>query len=83
MWRIDTVPFSYPYRLKIVSADWSDQTAAGDALVATQFGGKPLFDTKAQQANFLQNLGKKDWVNGLVVTTLTSGVLTLNVGAGK
>lgn len=83
VWRIDTLPFTYPYRLKIVSAIWSDQVAAGDSIVATQSNGKPLFDSKAQEANYLQDLGRKDWVNGITMVTLTSGVLTLNVGAGK
>lgn len=83
VWRIDTLPFTYPFRVKIISADWSDQTSAGDSLVFTQANGKPLFDSKAQQPNFLQNLGRKDWVNGITGVTLTSGVLTLNVGAGK
>lgn len=83
VWRIDTLPFTFTGRLYIASAEWSDQVAAGDALVATQSNGKPLWDTKASSANFLQDLGKQGWVNGITVTTLTSGVLTMNVGGCK
>lgn len=83
VWRIDTLPFSYAFRVKIISADWSDATTIGHRLIATQANGKPLFDTMANQVNYLQGLGRKDWVNGITVTTLDSGVLTINVGAGK
>lgn len=83
-WRIDTLPFSYPYPVKIVNANWTDQTAAGDQLIATQGNGKPLIDSKAQQANFQQNFGNLGWyTSGIKVTKLDSGVLNINVGSGR
>lgn len=83
IWRIDTLPFSWPYRIYIASMEWTDQTAAGDAIVFTQADGKALIDSKAYAADFMQNFGKKGWVEGITGVTLTSGVLYINVGGSR
>jgi len=82
-WRIDTLPFSYAYPIKIREAQWTDQTNAGDQLVVQTVAGKPIIDSKAQEANFQQNFGQLGYQPSLKVTTLTSGVLIINPGANK
>jgi hypothetical protein len=82
-WRIDTLPFSYPYRVKIDTANWTDQTSLGDAIVFTDINGNTIIDSKAQAPNYQQNFNTIRWVEGLVGVTLDSGVLTVAIGAGK
>ena len=82
-WQIDTLPFKYPYRVFILSAEWSGETALGDTLLFTDNNDKPLFTSKASAADFMQNWPKQGWVNGVKGVTLTSGVLTINVGGAK
>ena len=83
VWRIDTVPFSYAFPVKIDTINWSDQTSAGDRLVLQTTASKPVIDSIAQQPNFQQNFGKLGWQNGLKLVTLDSGVVSIAVGAGK
>jgi hypothetical protein len=82
-WRIDSLPFTYPYRVYIAQLNWTDQTAVGNQVVITQANGKPIIDSRAQQINFQQNFGKLGWVNGITVATLDSGVIEINVGGNK
>ena len=83
VWRIDTLPFSYTAPVKIKTLNWTDATSAGDQVVIQTTAGKPIVDSIAQQPNFQQNFGELGWQNGLQVTTLTSGVVNIAVGAGK
>lgn len=69
--------------MKIISANWTDQTSIGDQVVLRTTAGLPIIDSKAQQPNFQQNFGFLGWQNGLVLVTLDSGVLNLSVGGGK
>ena len=82
-WRIDTLPFSYPYQVKLKSIQWTDQAAAGDQLVVKTVSGLPIIDSKAQQANYQQNFGEMGYQPSLAVTTLTSGVVIINPGSNK
>lgn len=83
IWRIDTVPFTYAFPVKIIMANWTDQANINDRLLVKQSNGKPLFDSQAQQTNFQQNFGNQGWVSGITLVNLDSGVLTLAVGGGK
>lgn len=83
VWRIDTLPFSYPYRVKIQNAQWTEAVSTGDQMAVTDSAGTPVIDSQASSPNFQQNFGFLGWQNGLIVTTLTSGVLQLSVGGGK
>ena len=82
-WRLDTVPFTYPYMVKIKNMSWTDQNNAGDQLVIQTITGKPIIDSKAQQANFQQNFGEYGYQQSFVLTKLDSGVVIVNVGANK
>lgn len=83
IWRIDTLPFTYSGQVKIKSAQWSDQVTAADQIVFNDGVGRTVIDTKAQQANFLQDFSEKGWIPGLVGVTLGSGVLLIAIGATK
>lgn len=83
VWRIDALPFSYAFPVKITQANWTDQSNLGDKVVVTNAAGKPIIDSAAQQPNFQQNFGNLGWHNGVTVSTLDSGVLNIAVGGGK
>lgn len=83
VWRIDTLPFSYAFPVKIANAQWTEAVSAGDQVAVTNAAGTPVIDSQASSPNFQQNFGFLGWQNGIVVTTLTSGVLQLSVGGGK
>ena len=80
---MDTLPFSYPYRTKITALQWTDQTSAGDHLVITDSNGKTIVDSRAQTPNYQQSFLNILWVDGVVITTLDSGVVSIAVGAGR
>lgn len=80
---MDTVPFTYPYMVKIKNLVWTDQNNAGDRVVIQTVTGKPIIDSKAQAANYQQNFGEMGYQQSLVLTELDSGVITINVGANK
>lgn len=79
-WTIDTV-MSSPYKAYVWIKDltWDEQTAGGDQLVIIDQNGKPIIDTKASGANVYQRWGRIGPVNGLQVTTLTSGKVTIAI----
>jgi len=77
------LPFSYAFPVKIVVAQWTDATSAGDQIVVQNTASVPIIDSQASSPNFQQNFGFLGWQNGIKVTTLTSGVLQLSVGGGK
>jgi len=77
------LPFAYTGPVKIIGANWTDQTAAGDQIVFQTTASKPIIDSKAQEANYQQNFGVLGWQNGIKGVTLASGVLNIAVGAGK
>ena len=66
-----------------MNLNWTDQANAGDQLVITDFAGKAVFDQKATGANQMFNSGFLGWQNGIVITTLDSGVVNISVGSGK
>ena len=82
-WRVDTLPFAQTGPVYIIGANWTGETTTGDACVFQTTASKPVIDSKASSTDFQQNYGTLGWQNGLKGVTLTSGVLTISVGAGK
>jgi hypothetical protein len=82
-WRLDTTPFSYAFPVKINNINWTEQISPGDEVILNDTNGKLVAKSKAQQANFQQNFGKLDWQRGLTLNKIDSGVLVIQVGAGK
>lgn len=80
---MDTVPFSYPYRVKLTGVQWTNQTSAGDRVVVNDINGNTIIDSMAQTPDYQQSFLNILWVEGFVVATLDSGVLSVAVGAGK
>ena len=73
-WVVDTVMATpITQNVKLSNVIWTEQVAAGDQLVAKDQAGNVILDIKASSANIVQTLGNFQWVNGLQVTTLTSG----------
>ena len=87
-WRIDTVPFSYAFRVKITNLNITDCTD-GDHITIKDINGKIIVDFTAHTDGDLDyRIGGLLWVNGVVVTTggLGAGgtaVVTIAIGAGK
>lgn len=79
-WVLDTV-MAAPYKpyVNIRDITWTDQVAAGDALVIKDGNGNIIVDAKASAANVYERFGKIGWVNGLQLTTLTSGKVIIAV----
>ena len=79
-WVVDTVMATpITQNLKISNIIWTEQIAAGDQLVIQDQAGNVILDIKASSANIVQTLGNFQWVNGLKVTTLTSGKLYIYI----
>lgn len=79
-WIIDTV-MANPYKAYVHIRDiyWTDQVNVGDRLVVKDQNGRIIIDSTCDAINDLQRFGKFDWVNGLQVTTLTSGKVTVSI----
>ena len=86
VWRIDTAPFSYPYRVKITNLNITDCTDA-DHVVITQNNSHPLVDFTAHTDGDLDyRIGGLLWCNGVNILTGGLGatsVVYIAVGAGK
>ena len=84
VWRIDTLPFAYTGPVKIVNLSWLEAGTAGDQFVMQTTAGKPIIDSKCYAANYPQVFGFLGMhATGIKITTLTSGVVQIVVGAGK
>ena len=82
VWKIDST-MEYKAPVKIVNINWSDQVTPGDEITITTSAGKPILDSKAYAANFLQNFGFLGWVSSFKVTKIDSGLIQVTVGSGK
>ena len=87
VWRIDTIPFSYVGPVKIKNVIWTEMTTPGDQFVMQSQASKTLIDTKAYAANYDQIFKDIEWIPtnppGIKITTLTSGVVLIAIGAGR
>lgn len=83
IWRIDTVPFTYSYPVKILNLNISDATAA-DHVVLNDINGHTVVDFTANASELDYRIGALGWTRGLVLVSLgTTAVITIAVGAGK
>lgn len=76
-WYLDTPGTIYSGKCKLEQIVWTDQVAAGDVLLIKDINGKTIVSSKASAANTEQWFTAKGWFNGLVLTTLGSGVVTI------
>ena len=83
-WKIDTASASTIYAgpVKIDNVIWANQAVAATLLVQ-DVNGKDIIRATATSGITDQHFGKIGWVRGLVVPTLSSGELTIAIGAGK
>jgi hypothetical protein len=84
-WTLNTIPFSYPYRVKITNLNITDATATDHVLIK-DINGKTLVDFTASAGDLDYRIGNLGWVNGVVLTTGglgASAVVTIAIGAGK
>ena len=83
-WKIDTAAAGVIYAgpIKIENIIWANEAAAATLLI-TDANGKTIVSATATSGLLQQAFGKIGWVRGLIVSTLSSGVLTIAIGAGK
>jgi len=87
-WKIDTPGAGTIYALpvRISNIQWVNYTlGAGQTCVVQDVNGKDIMNAATGTGTQMQpvNSGAVGWVRGLKVTTLTSGELTIAIGAGK
>jgi hypothetical protein len=75
-WYIDTVGFAWYGRVYIKELLWNKPTA-GTALIVLDGNGNTVINTIANASDPSQSFGSLGWINGLVVTTLASGSLSV------
>jgi hypothetical protein len=75
-WYVDTVGFSWTGRVYIKELVWNKPTA-GTNLVIVDQNGNTILNATANAQDPQQSFGSLGWVNGLHVTTLASGVLSI------
>jgi hypothetical protein len=81
VWKLDTAGSTliWPSNAIIRFVEWNDSTGAlGDTFVLTDGNGKTILSSTAQQAGDIQTFGLHLWVNGLKLTTLSSGFLLVH-----
>lgn len=84
-WKIDTAGAGviYAFPIKIENIIWADY-AASATLTVTDLNGKQIVKATAPAAvGQSWSFGKIGWVRGLIVSVLSSGELTIAIGAGK
>jgi hypothetical protein len=84
-WQINTVPFSYPYRVYIANLNITN-AAATDTVLIKDNNGKTILSWTADASQTSYRPGKIGWVNGVVITTGglgTTAVIELMPGSGK
>jgi hypothetical protein len=83
-WKIDTASATpvYSFPVKIENIIWANEAAAATLLIQ-DINGKDIIRATATTGISEQSFGKIGWVRGLVVPTLSSGEITIAIGAGK
>lgn len=83
-WKLDTAGASviYAFPVKIVNILWANE-AANDTLLIQDSNGKTIISATATSGLSQNHFGSIGWVRGLILRTLTSGVVTIAIGAGK
>jgi len=82
---LDTVGTVYPYRgIKIKNIVWANFTTVGDTFLLRDLNGKDIINAVvASISQGMMTFGNFEFVNGLVLVTLTHGEVTIGIGAGK
>jgi hypothetical protein len=83
-WKIDTASATavYNFPMKIDNVIWAN-AAVGATLLVQDVNGKDIIRATETSGIADQHFGKIGWVRGLVVPTLSSGELTIAIGAGR
>jgi hypothetical protein len=83
-WKLDTAGAGtiYAFPIKIDNIVWANEAAA-DTLLIQDANGKTIVSATATSGLSQNHFGKIGWVRGLKLITLTSGVVTIAIGAGK
>jgi hypothetical protein len=83
-WKIDTPGAGaiYAFPIKIDNIVWANEAAAATLLI-TDVNGKTIVSATASTNSSDNHFGKIGWVRGLIVPTLSGGVVTIAIGAGK
>jgi hypothetical protein len=90
-WKIDTPGASviYAFPVKVMNINWSNYTiTSAQNLVVQDSNGKDIVNSTTGAAGAsgqlqVLNTGPLGWVRGIKVPTLTSGEVTISIGAGK
>lgn len=80
-WVLDTV-MATPYRAYVYIGNifWTDAAALGHQVILLDQNGKTIFDSIASSPDFFQGSGGKlGWVNGIQLTKIDSGKLTISI----
>lgn len=77
-WFIDTASANIIFSGKIYVKEliWNKPTA-GDALIILDQNGNTVINTVANASDPMFSFGTLSWINGLVVTTMASGTLSI------
>jgi hypothetical protein len=84
-WKLDTpATISMPSRVKINNIVWGDYTTAGDTLLITDLNGKQIVKAVVgANVGEFWTFGGFGWVNGIILSTISHGEVTIAIGAGK
>ena len=77
-WYLDTVMASpYFQGVRIGNIIWNDAVTIGDQLIIKDRNGKVIVSAKCNQPNYPMAFGGFGWVEGLQLTTIGSGNVTV------
>lgn len=81
MLKIDTASATpiWNTRVKINNITVSKMTTVGHQAVITDVNGNPILDFLASEINDVEQVYFNTWFNGIVVPTLTSGVVDITL----
>jgi len=74
-----TALFPATVRLYIKGVRWVGATNAAHTAVITDAAGDAVWNSVANAANYVESDSVDDWVDGLVVPTLGSGILYIQL----
>lgn len=75
-WFLDTVGVIWHGRIYIKELIWNKPTG-GDALIIVDDNGNTIINTLANTADPMFSFGTLGWINGLHITTMASGDLSV------
>lgn len=80
-WKLDTAGSGviYSHGVRIRTIIWTLPVAQGDDLAITDRNDKPIITAKAEAAGQTQIFRLGDWYEGLKLTVLDSGTVTVHI----